>query len=309
VTTGGAGTSGGPGAKAGISAKPVTGLRRFAKRPAGAPRPGAQPTSQPPAQPPASAGLPAVPTASTAPAAPAAVPGRQPAPDDFADPSGRLTLAGRVADVDAPPDAPPDVTAEADRCQLCNQVLEGRHGHLVDTDKRSLACTCRACYLLFTHQGAGKGGRYRAVPERIRHDPDRPLTDADWNELEIPVAMAFFFYNSALGRVVAGYPSPGGPTECELDLAAWDRLAAAYPLFGVMAPDVEAIFVNRTELGNEVFLIPIDMCYSLVGELRLRWQGFDGGSEVRAALATFLTGVRKRAEALEPRLADQDVER
>jgi hypothetical protein len=120
--------------------------------------------------------------------------------------------------------------------------------------------------------------------------------------------MAFFFFNSALGRVVAGYPSPGGPTECELDLAGWDRLAAAHPLFGEMAPDVEAIFVNRTELGNEVFLIPIDMCYSLVGELRLRWQGFDGGSEVRAALATFLTGVRKRAVALKPQLAGQDLE-
>jgi hypothetical protein len=40
-----------------------------------------------------------------------------------------------------------------------------------------------------------------------------------------------------------------------------------------MAPDVEAILVNRTELGNEVFLIPIDMCYSLVGELRMYWHG------------------------------------
>ncbi len=120
--------------------------------------------------------------------------------------------------------------------------------------------------------------------------------------------MAFFFYNSALGRVVAGYPSPGGPTECELDLAAWDRLAAAYPLFAALTPDVEAIFVNRTELGNEVFLIPIDMCYSLVGELRLRWQGFDGGSEVRASIATFLTGVRKRAEPVERQPANQELE-
>ena len=53
-----------------------------------------------------------------------------------------------------------------------------------------------------------------------------------------------------------------------------------------MAPDVEAIFVNRTD--GEVFLIPIDECYSLVGELRLFWTGFDGGAEVRAALAAFL---------------------
>jgi hypothetical protein len=181
---------------------------------------------------------------------------------------------------------------------MCAEVLTDRHGHLVDTEKRSLTCACRACYLLFTHEGAA-GGRYRAVPERVRHDPDRPLTDMDWNELQIPVAMAFFFFNSALGRVVAGYPSPGGTTECELDLAGWDRLAAAYPLFGEMAPDVEAIFVNRAENGNEVFLIPIDECYSLVGELRLLWQGFDGGAEARAALATFLESLRKRAVVLE----------
>jgi hypothetical protein len=194
---------------------------------------------------------------------------------------------------------------------MCNEVLDDRHGHVVDTEKRSLACTCRACYLLFTHEGAG-GGRYRAVPESVYHDPDRPLTDADWNELQIPVTMAFFFVNSALGRVVAGYPSPGGATECELDLAAWDRLAAAYPLLAALRPDVEAIFVHRSVVPGgppsqaspgsfEVFLLPIDECYSLVGELRLRWQGFDGGAEARAALATFLDGLRRRALVLDRR--------
>ena len=186
----------------------------------------------------------------------------------------------------------------AERCEMCREVLGERHGHVVDLEKRSLACTCRACYLLFTHEGAA-GGRYRAVPEHVYHDPGHPLTDADWSELQIPVAMAFFFYNSALERVVAGYPSPGGATECELDLAAWDRLAAAYPLLAALAPDVEAIFVNRTEQGNEVYLIPIDECYSLVGELRLRWQGFDGGAEARESLATFLDSLRRRARVLE----------
>jgi hypothetical protein len=182
---------------------------------------------------------------------------------------------------------------DAERCELCSEVLDGRHGHLVDTDKRSIACACRACYLLFTHGGAA-GGKYRAIPERICHDPERPLDGTDWNELQIPVTMAFFFRNSALDRVVAGYPSPGGVTECELDLEAWDRLAVAYPLLAELAPDTEAIFVNK----EEVFLIPIDMCYSLVGELRLYWQGFDGGAEVRAALEAFLTGLRRRAVVL-----------
>lgn len=180
-----------------------------------------------------------------------------------------------------------------ERCELCGTALDDRHGHLVDTDKRAITCACRACYLLFTSEGAARG-RYRAVPERICRDPDRPLAAADWNELQIPVTMAFFFYNSALGRVVAGYPSPGGVTECELDLEAWDRLAAAYPLLAEMAPDTEAIFVHK----EEVFLIPIDMCYSLVGELRLYWQGFDGGAEARAALEKFLAGLRQRAVTL-----------
>ncbi len=189
--------------------------------------------------------------------------------------------------------AQPDQNAE--RCELCSTVLDDRHGHLVDTDKRSIACACRACYLLFTHGGAA-GGRYRAIPERICHDPERPLAGTDWNELQIPVTMAFFFHNSALGRVVAGYPSPGGVTECELDLAAWDRLAVAYPLLGELAPDTEAIFVSK----DEIFLIPIDMCYSLVGELRLYWQGFDGGAEAREALHGFLAGLRRRAVVLAP---------
>ena len=209
-----------------------------------------------------------------------------------------------------------DEAPGTERCEMCQTILDERHGHLVDMDKRSIVCACRACYLLFTHEGAA-GGRYRAVPERVLVDPGRPLTDADWNELQIPVAMAFFFYNSALDRVVAGYPSPGGATECELDLAAWDRIAAAYPLLGALAPDVEAIFVRAGPGGTtspehggtarppvpprEVFLIPIDECYSLVGELRMLWQGFDGGAEAHAALARFLDSLRRRALVLEGR--------
>ena len=240
------------------------GLRRFVKRPSGAPAPGAR------------------------------------APGTQGSGGPPLRLGGQRRD------DPPGT----ERCEMCQTVLDGRHGHLVDLDKRSIACACRACYLLFTHEGAA-GGRYKAVPERICHDPGRPLAGTDWNELQIPVAMAFFFFNSALGRVVAGYPSPGGVTECELDLEAWDRLAAVYPLLGEMAPDTEAIFVNGASPGGrppqtppdkggyEVFLIPIDMCYSLVGELRLYWQGFDGGAEAREALARFLAGLRRRAIVLD----------
>jgi Family of unknown function (DUF5947) len=240
----------------------------------------------------------------------------RPAAARAADPRSASPAPGGVPS----PDAIPAADLEPERCEMCREVLDDRHGHVVEIEQRSIVCACRACYLLFFSDGAA-GGRYRSVPERVRHDPARPLDAADWNDLQIPVAMAFFFFNSALGRVVAGYPSPGGVTECELDLAAWDRLVIAYPLLGAMTPDVEAILVNRTVLstesrgltsvfgasgagsgvaGNEVFLIPIDECYALVGELRARWQGFDGGAEARAALAAFLAGLRRRAVTLAP---------
>jgi hypothetical protein len=141
------------------------------------------------------------------------------------------------------------------------------------------------------------------VPDRVCHDPSAPLTAAEWAELQIPVTTAFFFTNSALGRVVASYPSPAGVTECELDLAAWDSLAASHPLLRAPAPDVEAILViggEPREAGPiETFLVPIDVCYSLAGTLRLAWHGFDGGAEVRGALAELLDGLRARARTLE----------
>ena len=138
------------------------------------------------------------------------------------------------------------------------------------------------------------------MPERVCHDPDRPLTDADWNELQIPVAMAFFFVNSALGRVVAGYPSPGGATECELDLRPGTGSPPRTRCSGRWRRTSRRSSSTAPSSGNEVFLIPIDECYSLVGGLRMRWQGFDGGAEARAALAAFLDGLRQRAVALAP---------
>jgi Family of unknown function (DUF5947) len=189
----------------------------------------------------------------------------------------------------------PDAVTE--RCEMCGVVLDDRHGHVVELEKRSLACTCRACYLLFTRDGAA-GGRYRAVPDRYLHDPTHRLSDADWDDLQIPVATAFFFTNTALGRVVACYPSPAGATECLLDLAAWQRLTTTHPLLAAVEPDVEALFVTRAGDGPEAYLIPIDACYALVGVVRLHWTGLDGGDEVRRALASFTTDLRARSRPM-----------
>lgn len=221
----------------------------------------------------------------------------------------RFAVPSRSARTAAGPAGPAGAAAE-ERCEMCGERLSERHAHLVDTERRSIGCACTACALLFTRPG----GRYQTVPDRVRDDPAAPLTSAEWAGLGIPVGIAFFFVNSALGHVVASYPSPAGVTECELDLAGWDRLAAAHPLLRDVTPDVEAILVVAGsprlagaasgppgEPGKvEAFLIPIDACYSLAGALRLHWRGFDGGAEAQRILTDFLAGIRERARPLEP---------
>ncbi|HMK13025.1 MAG TPA: DUF5947 family protein, partial [Acidimicrobiales bacterium] len=130
-----------------------------------------------------------------------------------------------------------------ERCELCGEEIPEEHGHLVDLHARSLMCACRGCYLLFTPDGAG-GEHFRAVPERYLAFPDLTLTAAQWEALQIPVSVAFFFVNSTLGRVAAFYPSPAGATESLLSLDVWDDIVASNPELATLLPDVEAILVR-----------------------------------------------------------------
>jgi Family of unknown function (DUF5947) len=235
------------------------GLRRFLQPPVDAGPPGA------------GAGLSAA-IARAGPGSPAAAPG------------------GRVAPGPAP--GPAEET-----CEMCAAPVGPVHSHVADLEHSTLACTCRACYLLFTDAGAGRG-RYRAVPDRYLHDPARPLTAAEWAELDVPVGLAFFLNSSRLGQVCGFYPSPAGATECTLDLEAWARLSQAHPLLAIPEDDVEAVLVNRAGDDVECFLVPIDACYELAGRMRLLWQGFDGGAEARQSIDEFLESVRARAREL-----------
>jgi hypothetical protein len=180
---------------------------------------------------------------------------------------------------------------------MCAVAIAEFHGHVVDLDVRSLMCTCRGCYLLFTAGGAG-GKRFRAVPDRYLAFPDFELTPAQWDGLQIPVSVAFFFVNSSLERVAAFYPSPAGATESLLGLEAWDEIVTSNPALATLEPDVEAFLVRthpRRTSAPECYLVPIDACYELVGRLRMLWRGFDGGREANDALEEFFDGVRTRA--------------
>jgi Family of unknown function (DUF5947) len=179
---------------------------------------------------------------------------------------------------------------------MCAVPIADEHQHVVDLASRSLMCTCRPCYLLFTAEGADL--RYRAVPDRYLSFPDFQLGPGQWDQLEIPVGLAFFFRNSALGRTVAFYPGPAGATESELPLDAWDAVTADNPQLSVLAPDVEALLVRTPGRGSgelTCHLVPIDACYELVGRLRSVWRGFDGGQEARAMMEGFFARVAARS--------------
>ncbi|MFB7463448.1 DUF5947 family protein [Streptomyces sp. NPDC056224] len=185
-----------------------------------------------------------------------------------------------------------------ERCELCAAAVpEDGHRHLVETEQRALVCACTACALLFDRPGAATG-RYRAVPDRYLADPGHRLDEGAWERLQIPVSVAFFFRNAALDRLVALYPSPAGATESELDPATWESVLGASRLSELLEPDVEALLLRRSEGRTTCHLVPIDICYELVGRMRLLWQGFDGGAEARAALDAFFAQVERRARVV-----------
>jgi hypothetical protein len=167
------------------------------------------------------------------------------------------------------------------------------HEHVLEVDRRRLVCACQACAILFSGQ---IGQRYKRVPTRIRLLLDFRLTDAQWEGLLVPINMAFFFQQSAAGKVVAMYPSPAGATESQLPLDTWQQIAADNPILQSLEPDVEALLVNR--LGeqrgfpsHQYFLLPIDRCFRLVGLVRAHWRGLSGGNELWQELTRYFAGL------------------
>jgi hypothetical protein len=188
--------------------------------------------------------------------------------------------------------------AAIERCELCSDPIPPEHRHMLDLRNRELMCACRACKILFDSGTAG-GGHYRLVPDRRWRFTDFELDDVAWEELRIPVDMAFFFHHSGEGRVTAYYPSPAGPTESLLELDAWEQIERANPALRGLDPDVEALLVNRSRGARQYFLVPIEDCYALVGVIRTRWRGLTGGAEVWQEIERFFESLAGRSKEVQ----------
>jgi hypothetical protein len=186
--------------------------------------------------------------------------------------------------------------ASVEQCELCSIGLSEDHQHLIDPSNRKLICSCDPCSILFGSQG----GKYMRVPRQIRFLNDFCLTEEQWESLMIPINMAFFFYSSPAGKVIASYPSPAGATESLLTLESWEEITQQNPILKEMETDVEALLVNRVgrvleQAGAEYYLVPIDECYKLVGLIRAYWHGLSGGKEVWDAVGHFFAELKERS--------------
>src|SRR5256714_7765315 len=151
--------------------------------------------------------------------------------------------------------APARTVVEAERCELCSLSLCSQHRHLLETLSRKIVCACDPCALRFQNVA---DGRFKLIPRDARALPNFQISDSEWEALALPINLAFFFYSTPFGKMIAMYPSPAGATESLLPLTAWKTLAASNHGLSEMQPDVEALLENRERDKRAYFLAPKD---------------------------------------------------
>lgn len=178
-----------------------------------------------------------------------------------------------------------------ERCELCGCEIGGEHPHLLNRSSRQIACSCDACAILFCGQ---EGAKFLRVPKRILKLENFVFSDAEWDAMTVPINMAFFLRGQA-DESIALYPSPAGVMQSMIPLSSWTDLTRSDPSLASVQPEVEALLVNR--LGNQqaCFIVPIDICYRLVGLIRTKWRGLSGGPEIWKSIAEFFTSLEHQA--------------
>jgi hypothetical protein len=70
-------------------------------------------------------------------------------------------------------------------------------------------------------------------------------------------------------------------------------MVALNPILEGLEADVEGLIVNRMADPAVYAIAPIDRCYALVGLVKLRWEGINGGTNLRNAIADYLDSLRE----------------
>jgi hypothetical protein len=177
-----------------------------------------------------------------------------------------------------------------EQCELCSVRVPPQHRHLLEMETQKIACACDPCALRFQDV---LEGRFKLIPRDARPLPEFVMPDTLWENFALPINLAFFFYSTPRGKVMAYYPSPAGATESLLPLEAWVELVRQNSLLSAMQTDVEALLVNRAGQARDYLIAPIDKCFELVGTIRMNWRGLSGGQEVWDKIGGFFTALKE----------------
>jgi hypothetical protein len=182
----------------------------------------------------------------------------------------------------------PDEVVE--RCDFCGNILPAEHRHLVDLSAMKFMCTCEMCMILMAESGP-----YKPLPQRSLELEGFKMSDVLWSDFLIPVNMAFFVISSSKNGAVAYYPAPTGATESKLKMEPWNELVQLNPVLNSIAPDLEALLVNRLENDGQYYIVPIDTCYKLIGMIRIAWKGIFGGKEINDIINQFFRELKEKS--------------
>ncbi len=131
----------------------------------------------------------------------------------------------------------------------------------------------------------------KLIPRRdARSLPNFHLTDAQWEDLALPIDLAFLVYSTPAKKMMAFHFR----SFCRRDRIASARcppgisLVADNPALDPHAsPTSESSLVNRVGERRLYYLAPIDVCFELVGLMRTHWRGLSGGEEVWREIDAF----------------------
>ena len=187
--------------------------------------------------------------------------------------------------------------APGERCEMCAEpIADASTPHVVE--RRGAHPALHVPRLLPAVHPPGRGAG--PLPRRARSlrcaSRRSGSTEPQWDALQIPVRMAFFFHNSDARPRRRLLPEPGGRHRVAAPArglaGAGRRRTRCWPS---LAPDVEALLVRgrARRSGFECFLVPIDACYELTGVVRRRWRGFDGGEEAWRDIDAFFAAAAR----------------
>jgi Family of unknown function (DUF5947) len=186
--------------------------------------------------------------------------------------------------------ATPVVEDDVEKCNFCGRLLSPDHRHLADLSALKFICTCEMCMITMADNRS-----YKPLPQRYIYLEHFNMSDQLWSDFLIPVNMAFFVLSSGRNGAVAYYPAPTGATESKLKMESWNQLVQSNPLLEDLAPDLEALLVNRLDANGQYYIVPIDSCYKLIGMIRISWKGIFGGKEVNNTITEFFKELKEKS--------------